>query len=362
MQLDPENRLLWRMNEHRLSFEEMGDSLLAAAGRLDRTVGGRPGELLSPEFMRRSLYGRIDRQFLPSALRIFDFASPDLHTPLRSETTVPQQALFFLNHPLTIGAAQSLAARTAAMASAVISAEDRVQQIYRLALQRNATPRELRAAIEFVQAASSNDSSEERSPGVLARRLAWQYGYGALDESSQRVRNFEKLPHFTGAAWQGGSAYPDRMLGWLQLTAAGGHPGNNRDHAVIRRWTAPRDMRVSIQSTLTHEPKQGEGVRGFIVSSRLGVLAKAAVHHGQAELNADAMNLKAGETLDFVADIGNKLSYNQFLWKARIAAADEPEIVFDSERDFPLSPSAQLGPWEQLAQVLLASNEFSFVD
>ena len=46
--VDPENRLLWRMNERRLSFEEMRDSLLAAAGELDRTVGGRPGDLFAP--------------------------------------------------------------------------------------------------------------------------------------------------------------------------------------------------------------------------------------------------------------------------------------------------------------------------
>ncbi|MEZ6080283.1 MAG: hypothetical protein R3C56_32820 [Pirellulaceae bacterium] len=29
-------------------------------------------------------------------------------------------------------------------------------------------------------------------------------------------------------------------LGWVQLSAEGGHPGNDTDHAV-RRWTAPRD-------------------------------------------------------------------------------------------------------------------------
>ena len=128
------------MNERRLSFEEMRDSLLSAAGQLDRTVGGRAGDLLSPQFARRTLYGSIDRQFLPSTLRVFDFANPDLHIPLRSETTVPQQALFFLNHPLMIGYAQALAEQTAATRSD----EQRVQQMYRLAYQRAATTREVR--------------------------------------------------------------------------------------------------------------------------------------------------------------------------------------------------------------------------
>jgi hypothetical protein len=60
---DPENRLLWRMNARRLSFEELRDSLLAASGKLDSSVGGKAGDLFSPGFQRRTLYGTIDRQF-----------------------------------------------------------------------------------------------------------------------------------------------------------------------------------------------------------------------------------------------------------------------------------------------------------
>ena len=121
-------------------------------------------------------------------------------------------------------------------------------------------------------------------------------------------------------------------------------------------------MRVRVQSTLIHEPKQGEGVRAFVVSSRTGLLGQAAVHHRQVELNVESLDVQAGETLDFVADIGNKLSYNQFLWKAVITSTDEPAITFDSQRDFSSRSVQQLGPWEQLAQVLLAANEFVFVD
>jgi len=352
--IDPENRLLWRMNERRLSFEEMRDSFLSAAGQLNCSIGGRAGDLLSPQFTRRSLYGSIDRQFLPSALRVFDFANPDLHIPLRSDTTVPQQALFFLNHPLMIGYAQALAART----STAGSAQERVQQMYRLAFQRPATAEEARSAVELIELASQEDPVSGPSPTAAA----WQYGYGEFDDVSQRIAHFEKLPHFTGTAWQGGPTYPDSKLGWAQLTSAGGHPGNDRAHAAIRRWTAPRDMQVNLKSTLIHEPKEGEGVRGIVVSSRDGLLNHANVHHRQVELSAEPLTVKAGDTLDFVADIGNKLSYNQFLWKAVITSADPSAIVFDSERDFGNQSVKRLGPWEQLAQVLLAANEFVFVD
>src|SRR6185437_10695025 len=112
-QADPGNRLLWRMNARRLSFEEFRDSLLAVSGRLDLQMGGRSADLFTGNGTanrRRTLYGLIDRQFLPSTLRMFDFANPDLHVPTRSETTVPQQALFAMNHPFVAQQAQSLIA------------------------------------------------------------------------------------------------------------------------------------------------------------------------------------------------------------------------------------------------------------
>lgn len=351
-QLDPENRLLWRANQQRLTFEQMRDALLASTGRLDRTVGGRAGDLFSPQFNRRTLYGSIDRQFLPSTLRVFDFANPDLHIPLRTDTTVPQQALFFMNHPLMIGHAQALAAKSDAAANP----EQRVQQMYRAAYQRAATPEQVAVALELI-ALSQEDKASIIPPTVAD----WQYGYGGLDEKAGQVTGFTKLPHFTGSAWQGGAAFPDPALGWVQLTAAGGHPGNDLAHAVVRRWTAPRDMTISVRSTLVHEPTEGEGVRGFIVASRGGLLAQATVHNKQAELNLDALEVKAGDTLDFVTDIGNKLSYNQFLWKATIAPADG-STAWDSQRDFENQGTKRLDAWEQLAQVLLSANEFVFVD
>jgi hypothetical protein len=352
--IDPENRLLWRFSPRRLTFEELRDSLVAACGKLDPAIGGRAGDLFSPAFARRSLYGTIDRQFLPSTLRIFDFANPDLHIPLRSETTVPQQALFFLNHPLAVGYAQQLAARSATDAKDDAA---RVQALYRFAYQRPATQSETQAALEFVKLAAADPAGQtSATPG------AWQYGFGATSDAHDRVTSFERLPHFTGTAWQGGPNWPDAKLGWAQLTAAGGHPGNDLAHAAIRRWTAPRDVTVHINSTLVHEPAEGKGVRGFLISSRSGLVAEAKVHHGQADFHAKSLELKAGDTLDFVTDIGDSLAYNQFYWKARIAAADDSGLVFESATDFQNQIQTRLTPWEQLAQVLLSANEFVFVD
>jgi hypothetical protein len=78
------------------------------------------------------------------------------------------------------------------------------------------------------------------------------------------------------------------------------------------------------------------------------------------------LDVKAGDTLDFVTDIGKELSYNQFLWKAVITPLGQSdkaaEPTFDAYRDFGSQPAKQLDPWEQLAQVLLSANEFLFVD
>jgi hypothetical protein len=232
-----------------------------------------------------------------------------------------------------------------------------VQALYKFAYQRPATADEVQAALEFVKFAEQ-DPAGQTSPTAAA----WQYGFGATSDSQDRVTSFERLPHFTGTAWQGGTNWPDAKLGWVQLTATGGHPGNDLAHAAIRRWTAPRDMSVRVSSTLVHEPAEGEGVRGFLISSRTGRVAQAKVHHGQAELNAERLELQAGDTLDLVADIGNKLSHNQFLWKATIAEHGDAPLVFESAADFQNQNHIRLSPWEQFAQVLLAANEFVFVD
>jgi hypothetical protein len=367
--LDPENRLLWRMNARRLSFEEMRDAMFAATGELNRQVGGKPENLFADGFQRRSLYGQIDRQFLPSTLRVFDFANPDLHMPQRTETTVPQQALFFLNDQLLLRRAQKLAQQSAAdVAAAQVPAEranvERVQHLFRRVYQRAATEQQLQAALALLEARP--DANEPAPPPTAAD---WQYGFAAYDAEAQRNKPFTKLPYFSGAAWQGGPNWPDAKLGWVQLTAEGGHAGNDVEHAAVRRWTAPRDLTVSVTSKLVHTSAPGDGVRGRIISSRQGLLKEAAVHQNQAEMNVATLDVKTGDTLDFALDIAGGLNSDDFVWEVKIApvtpAADattQPTVAWNSRTDFLGPRTSQLDPWEQLAQVLLATNEFLFVD
>ena len=150
---DPENRLLWRMNRRRLEFEPLRDSLLAMAGRLDSSLGGRAGDVTSPAFHRRAIYGKVDRQDLPNLLRVFDFASPDQSSPGRSRTTVPQQALFLLNSPFAVEQAQALAARPEVAAAEGDAA--RITALYRLVLLRSPTADEISLGQAFFASAAA---------------------------------------------------------------------------------------------------------------------------------------------------------------------------------------------------------------
>lgn len=147
---DSENRLYWRMNRRRLEFEPLRDSLLAAAGRLDLAVGGRPIDLFkSPYSTRRTVYGSIDRQDLPNLLRVFDFASPDQSQAERPRTAVPQQALFLMNSSFVLEQAKRLVGR-----EEVANAGDeaaKVAALYRLLFQREPSSGELQEALEFVK-------------------------------------------------------------------------------------------------------------------------------------------------------------------------------------------------------------------
>jgi cytochrome c553 len=170
IKVDPENRLLWKMNRQRLEFEPMRDTLLAVAGRLDGAIGGRPVDLFaSPFTTRRGVYGFIDRQDLPGTLRVFDFASPDVSTPMRPQTVVPQQALFGMNSPFVVEQAKALASRPEVVSAA--SSESKVQALYGLIYARGADADEVSAGIRFLDAPVEAGSAPDAT---------WQYAQALL--------------------------------------------------------------------------------------------------------------------------------------------------------------------------------------
>lgn len=363
LQVDPENRWLWRMTDHRLSFEEARDAWLASSGELDRSIGGRPLPLFAKQNVRRTLYAFVDRENLSPILRMFDFANPDLSIAQRNSTTVPQQALFALNHPFMAQRISELT-KTLDMDDSLAS----IHRLYAALYQRKPTPVEIEMAAAFVNADPANTPANSDEHAKAMHANAWRYGYGEFDTASGKVAGFTPLPHFSGSAWQGGSNFPDTKLGWVQLSASGGHPGNDLKHAVVRRWYAPVAGKVTIRSKLMHEPTVGDGIRAFISHNRSGLLRSATVHHSSEQLDFDELAIEAGDTIDFVVDIREGLNSDQFLWSPIVTletsgtSGSNQKDIWDAKENFRGPPSAMLDRWGQLAQVLMLANEFMFVD
>ena len=148
-QIDPFNKLLWRANIRRLDFEAVRDSVLAIGGSLDLTQYGRPVELTKEPFItRRTVYGYIDRSDLPEMFNHFDFANPDMTNGKRTETIVPQQALFMMNSPIVVEQARNLIELSEF--EALKTDDDRINFLYDRILQRPPSSTELRLSQRFI--------------------------------------------------------------------------------------------------------------------------------------------------------------------------------------------------------------------
>ena len=109
--IDPDNRLLWRMNARRLEAEAVRDSMLYVAGNLDLTLGGADIDCqLASQTPRRSIYLRHAYEKQAKFLELFDGASVN-ECYRRSESVVPQQALALANSDLSLVQSRQLAGR-----------------------------------------------------------------------------------------------------------------------------------------------------------------------------------------------------------------------------------------------------------
>jgi hypothetical protein len=192
-QIDPFNRLLWRANIRRLEFEALRDSLLAIGGTLDREQFGRPVNLArEPYSTRRTIYGFIDRDNVAEVLFSFDFANPDLTTGKRHETTVPQQALFFMNSPLVVEQAKKVVARDDFQA--LSDERSRIVLLYELIYQRTPRSEEVKLGLQFLAEEPSQErvmavsSDGRRARGPVREQIKAQMQQRRGGENPFRVR------------------------------------------------------------------------------------------------------------------------------------------------------------------------------
>ncbi len=164
--VDQEARLLWRFPPRRLGAEELRDTMLHVADKLDRKMGG-PGFRLykftqnnvstyfpldrhGPETYRRSVYHQNARASVVDVLTDFDLPDIAFAAPRRANTTTPLQALTLLNHSFTADMAQALAARVGRGGNATSAPQ--VDEAYAIAFQREPTPEERAAAVQLIAA------------------------------------------------------------------------------------------------------------------------------------------------------------------------------------------------------------------
>jgi len=162
LQSDADNRLLARFSRRRLSAEEIRDSLLFVSGQLDLSPAQShpfPPEATwafsqhGPfnavyESKKSSAYLMVQRQRRHPFLSLFDGADPNASTPIRQATTVPTQALYFLNDPFF----HEQALRIAESLSSLPDEHSRLSQLYRVLLQREPSLAEHRQGEIFLLA------------------------------------------------------------------------------------------------------------------------------------------------------------------------------------------------------------------
>ena len=162
--VDEEARLLWRFPPRRLGAEELRDTMLHVADKLERKMGG-PGFRLykftqnnvctyfpldqhGPETYRRSVYHQNARASVVDVLNDFDFPDIAFAAPRRANTTTPLQALTLLNHSFTTDMARALAARLERDGRSLIAQQ--VDEAYAIAFQREPTTGERAEAIKLI--------------------------------------------------------------------------------------------------------------------------------------------------------------------------------------------------------------------
>ena len=124
--VDAQDRLVWRVNPHRLEAEEMRDAVLVVSGKLDLAMGG-PGyqdfdyeegyapiyrytvaAAERPQTWRRSIYRFVVRSTPQQLLTTLDCPNPSNFTPARIATVTSLQSLALLNDDFILQQARLL--------------------------------------------------------------------------------------------------------------------------------------------------------------------------------------------------------------------------------------------------------------
>jgi hypothetical protein len=154
---DPDNKHFGRMNRRRLEAEALRDSLLSAAGTLDKTMGGMADK--NPLTARRMLYLMTTRSDRSSFGPLFDAADAAAQISKRTISTVAPQALYMLNHNFVLDQTVALVKRL----QGVKEDEARIAQAYALLYSRPPEAAEKTIGLEFLKRLRAEGSNDEQA-------------------------------------------------------------------------------------------------------------------------------------------------------------------------------------------------------
>ena len=191
--IDPDNRLLGRMNVRRMEAESIRDAILSLSGQINLKVGGKPvpvmedevgqfiigkenldGERkpgksvnLKDEQYRRSLYVQVRRSRKLSFLDAFDSPAMEPNCAKRSVSTVAPQALIFMNNQFVIGQSRVMAERLRKLATDDLDGQ--LAAGWEHALGHKPTGAELSRSREFVNKQTTLfKGREDKQPELTA--------------------------------------------------------------------------------------------------------------------------------------------------------------------------------------------------
>ena len=155
LDVDPDNRMLWRRSPIRLESQVVRDSILALAGRLDSAIGG-PSVAMKDQAdsVRRSLYFFHSNNERNLLLTTFDEALVK-ECYRREQSIVPQQALALSNSKLVLESCVQIADR--------ISASSDTKEI------KDAEEAFIRSAFLWLLGIRADDEAVQRSREAMAR-------------------------------------------------------------------------------------------------------------------------------------------------------------------------------------------------
>lgn len=198
MERDPDNTTWWRHQRRRMDAESLRDSILAVSGRIDLeplhgtllpqssegpAIGPMGNGAADAPSTKRSIYLPVMRDAVPESLALFDGADPSLIVPERHPTTTPAQGLFLLNNPEMVRNGEALARKVLELEG---SDAQRVCHMAKVIWNRPVQPRELDAALEFLEAFT-------RKRGGLPHRARVE-AFGALAHSQMASADFLLVP------------------------------------------------------------------------------------------------------------------------------------------------------------------------